>query len=57
LTALNPSRQPQLSFWRIFPLIFIAIFLLHAPLLRLPFFWDEAGFTFPQPTIWRTRIR
>lgn len=47
MTALNPSRQPQLSFWRIFPLIFIAIFLLHAPLLRLPFFWDEAGFYIP----------
>ncbi len=42
----NPSRFP-LSFWRIFPLIFTVIFLLHAPLLRLPFFWDEAGFYVP----------
>jgi Dolichyl-phosphate-mannose-protein mannosyltransferase len=47
LIASKPSRQPQLSAWRIFPLIFIAIFLLHAPLLRLPFFWDEAGFYIP----------
>lgn len=31
----------------VFPLIFVAIFLLHAPLLRLPFFWDEAGFYVP----------
>src|SRR5262249_27693075 len=47
LTKPNSSRPPQLSFWRIFPLIFTAIFLLHAPLLRLPFFWDEAGFYVP----------
>jgi len=47
LTKPNSSRRPQLSFWRIFPLIFAAIFLLHAPLLRLPFFWDEAGFYVP----------
>src|SRR5215472_15875224 len=47
LTASKPSRQPQFSAWRIFPLIFVAIFLMHAPLLRLPFFWDEAGFYVP----------
>jgi 4-amino-4-deoxy-L-arabinose transferase-like glycosyltransferase len=47
LTKPNSSRQSQLSFWRIFPLIFTIIFLLHAPLLRLPFFWDEAGFYVP----------
>jgi hypothetical protein len=35
------------SFRLLFPLIFVAIFLLHAPLLRLPFFWDEAGFYVP----------
>lgn len=28
-------------------MIFVAIFLLHAPLLRLPFFWDEAGYYVP----------
>jgi 4-amino-4-deoxy-L-arabinose transferase-like glycosyltransferase len=47
LTKPNSSRLLQLSFWRIFPLIVVAIFLLHAPLLRLPFFWDEAGFYVP----------
>src|SRR6478736_8963744 len=25
-------------------MVFVAVFLMHAPLLRLPFFWDEAGF-------------
>ena len=27
--------------------ILAAIFLLHAPLLRLPYFWDEAGYYVP----------
>lgn len=31
----------------IFALIFSAIFLLHSPLLRLPYFWDEAGYYIP----------
>ncbi len=42
------SRRPQqFGFWRIFPLIFVAVFVMHAPLLRLPFFWDEAGYYVP----------
>ncbi len=32
---------------QIFSIIFIAVLALHAPLLRLPFFWDEAGFYVP----------
>jgi hypothetical protein len=31
----------------IFALIFAALFLLHFPLLRLPYFWDEAGYYVP----------
>jgi Dolichyl-phosphate-mannose-protein mannosyltransferase len=31
----------------IFAAIFIFIFLLHAPLLQLPYFWDEAGYYVP----------
>jgi Dolichyl-phosphate-mannose-protein mannosyltransferase len=30
-----------------FGLILISIFLLHLPLLRLPYFWDEAGYYVP----------
>ncbi len=30
-----------------FAVIFISIFLLHAPLLQLPYFWDEAGYYIP----------
>jgi Dolichyl-phosphate-mannose-protein mannosyltransferase len=32
---------------QIYSIIFVAIFLLHASLLRLPFFWDEAGYYVP----------
>jgi hypothetical protein len=31
----------------IFALIFTALFIAHAPLLRLPYFWDEAGYFIP----------
>jgi len=30
-----------------FAVIFVFIFLLHLPLLRLPYFWDEAGYYIP----------
>ena len=41
------NRVPEFSFRQIFPLIFVAILILHVPLLTLPFFWDEAGFYVP----------
>ncbi len=31
----------------VFAVIFIFIFLLHGPLLQLPYFWDEAGYYVP----------
>src|SRR5690349_16623952 len=31
----------------VFAVIFVVIFLLHAPLLHLPYFWDEAGYYVP----------
>lgn len=37
----------DLSNIQVFALIFTAIFLLHLPLLRLPYFWDEAGYYIP----------
>lgn len=45
MTAPLQRRQPGAL--QIFPVIFVAVFLLHAPLLRLPFFWDEAGYYVP----------
>src|SRR6476646_3923771 len=47
LTTSNTKRLAPASFTRTFPLIFVAVLLVHAPLLRLPFFWDEAGFYVP----------
>ena len=46
------NRTSSSDFFRIrgihiFALIFTAIFVLHAPLLRLPYFWDEAGYYIP----------
>lgn len=40
-----PSLRLHPAF--LFALIFSAIFVLHAPLLRLPYFWDEAGHYVP----------
>jgi 4-amino-4-deoxy-L-arabinose transferase-like glycosyltransferase len=31
----------------LFALFFLSLFALHAPLLRLPYFWDEAGYYIP----------
>ncbi|MGB8129755.1 MAG: glycosyltransferase family 39 protein [Candidatus Angelobacter sp.] len=47
MITAQTKEQPEFSFRRLYPLIFVIIFLLHAPLLRLPFFWDEAGFYVP----------
>lgn len=41
------ARPRELYPIHIFSLIFTAIFLLHSPLLRLPYFWDEAGYYIP----------
>src|SRR2546430_4838081 len=37
------SPHPAMAF----AVIFAAVFLLHAPLLQLPYFWDEAGYYVP----------
>jgi len=44
-TASHPSRGKTLAL--IFALIFAASLVLHFPLLRLPYFWDEAGYYVP----------
>lgn len=31
----------------VFAVIFVGVFLLHVPLLNLPYFWDEAGYYIP----------
>jgi hypothetical protein len=42
VTGRNSFPAPLL-----FALIFSLLWLLHAPLLRLPYFWDEAGYFVP----------
>jgi hypothetical protein len=48
---LKTDTQPATSEWAqqllLFALFFAALMLLHAPLLRLPYFWDEAGYYVP----------
>lgn len=40
-------RQDPVPAWMIFPIIYVGVFLSHWPLLRLPYFWDEAGYYIP----------
>ena len=44
---LHRVRRPRLHLIFVFALLFTALFVLHAPLLRLPYFWDEAGYYIP----------
>ncbi len=48
---LKTQSQPPPSAWvqqfLLFALFFAGLMLLHAPLLRLPYFWDEAGYYVP----------
>lgn len=44
-TALAPSAWTQQ--FLLFAVFFAGLMLLHAPLLRLPYFWDEAGYYVP----------
>ncbi len=39
-----PGASPWNNSALLFSAIFAAIFLLHVPLLQLPYFWDEAGY-------------
>jgi hypothetical protein len=46
----NPSAKLRRSPCHpalVFASIFVGIFLLHSPLLQLPYFWDEAGYYVP----------
>jgi len=50
-SSLKAESQAPPSAWAqqflLFALFFAALMLLHAPLLRLPYFWDEAGYYVP----------
>ncbi len=38
------ARSPL---WKIYPVIVVALYLSHFTLLRLPYYWDEAGYYIP----------
>src|ERR1700734_2930899 len=37
----------DIPLWMLYPLFFVAVYLGHYRLLRLPYFWDEAGYYIP----------
>jgi 4-amino-4-deoxy-L-arabinose transferase-like glycosyltransferase len=48
----RPGKDAQQStsdipLWVLYPLFFVTIYLAHYRLLRLPYFWDEAGYYIP----------
>jgi hypothetical protein len=45
MTFSTRSSSPHPAL--VFAIIFAGIFLLHVPLLQLPYFWDEAGYYVP----------
>jgi hypothetical protein len=44
---LYPPPGAPLPLWMIFPVLFVALYLSHFTLLRLPYYWDEAGYYIP----------
>ena len=49
--AVSPEEQKKfdrpLPLRVIFPLLFVGVYLSHLTLLRLPYYWDEAGYYIP----------
>jgi hypothetical protein len=41
------QADAPLPLWMIFPVIFAVLYLTHWSLLRLPYYWDEAGYYIP----------
>jgi len=40
-------RDGPVPLWMLLPIFFVGIYLAHATLLRLPYYWDEAGYYIP----------
>jgi 4-amino-4-deoxy-L-arabinose transferase-like glycosyltransferase len=47
LTSLAAPPERPLPLWILYPLFVVGIYLSHESLLRLPYFWDEAGYYIP----------
>jgi 4-amino-4-deoxy-L-arabinose transferase-like glycosyltransferase len=44
---MQPRLDAPLPLWMIYPVVFAALYLSHFMLLRLPYYWDEAGYYIP----------
>ena len=44
---IEPRRDAPLPLWMIYPVVFAAVYATHFTLLRLPYYWDEAGYYIP----------
>jgi len=44
---MRPRMDAPLPLWMIFPVVFAALYASHFTLLRLPYYWDEAGYYIP----------
>lgn len=47
LRRLEPRMDRPLPLWTIFPVAFAVLYVSHFSLLRLPYYWDEAGYYIP----------
>lgn len=47
LPLLEPRHDQPFPLWMVFPLLFVGVYLSHLTLLRLPYYWDEAGYYIP----------
>jgi hypothetical protein len=47
LSRILPTPDEPLPLWMIFPILFALLYLSHWTLLRLPYYWDEAGYYIP----------
>ncbi len=41
------ALRDSLPLWMLFPVFFVLVYLSHFTLLRLPYYWDEAGYYIP----------
>ncbi len=44
---IEPRLDAPFPLWMIFPVVFVAVYVSHFTLLRLPYYWDEAGYYIP----------
>jgi hypothetical protein len=44
---VEPRLDAPFPTWMVFPVIFAALYASHFTLLRLPYYWDEAGYYIP----------